>query len=310
MANHLRITAGGWETFTGNFGGVDFVDGLSVDVVNRHQIDHLSGLVRCDLADASGALIGQGGIAARLVGGVNVSESPTALRKATQDELDADRRQSAAESGKAPTKMFTQEELETIAAKEGLTGLRKIGDAWSVRDRAINKLINLILKAQNAFNATVNARNSLVAESRAKAARDQIDRHLAREAAIDAKARLAGTVSGVSNAIGPNGENVTMPTPTIAPLGPVTSGVVKIDPNVVVVTQTVDVASVLATPIVEPATPEIHVTPAASDAAPAVVSVDVTASALAHLVEAGEAMHASPEQIVAAAEIIKTDMGT
>lgn len=292
MANYLRITASGWETFTGNFGGVDFVNGLSADVVNRHQIDHLSGLVRCDLADASGVLIGQGGIAARLVGGVNVSEPPTALRKATQDELDADRRQRAAESGKAPTKMFTKDELETIAAKEGLTGLRKIGDAWSVRDRAINKLISLILNAQTVFNATVNARNNLVAESRAKAAQDQIDRHLAREAAIDAKARLAGTVSGTSNAIGPNGENVTMPAPTPA--------IVDVAPAP---------APIQAAPVVEPATPEIQVTPAPVEVAPVVAPVDATASALAHLVEAGEAMHASPEQIVAAAEIIKTDSG-
>jgi hypothetical protein len=209
MANKIRITAPGWETYTGNFGGVDFSNGLSNDILSRKQIDFLCGLVACDLTDEEGNAIAQGGIAARLVGGVNVGEAPTSLRKATQDEIDADRRDRLADAGRAPTKIYTKDELTTIAQKEGINGLRAIGDKWSVRDRSINKLILLIVQAQAAFVARNKDKEAMLKASREKATADALAKEAARMAVIDAKARLV-TTGGTSNAIGPDGQNVTV----------------------------------------------------------------------------------------------------
>lgn len=292
MANHLRITATGWETYTGDFGGVAFVNGLSVDVLSRRQIDHISALVRCDLSDDKGALMGQSGISARLVGGVNIGDAPSSLRKATQDELDADRRQRLTNIGKAPTKIYTKEELEAIAAKEGLSGLRKIGDAWSVRDRAIGKLVTLILNAQNVFVASQKARADLVEVSRAQATAEAFAKNAAREADIDARAKLAGTTAGTSNAIGANGENVTMPPPAAPVVAPVVEPVAAASPTIAPTVTTTDTVQLTQ-----------------ADMAAATPTVDTAISdALALVAEqAAVALHATPEQILAAAETIKAD---
>ena len=220
MANSfLRITAPGWETFTGNFGGSDFVNGLSSVALTRRQIDQLSALIRCDLADDTGKPTVQAGLTGRLVGLNSVpaeignGNNPT-MRKATQEDIDADTRQRAAEAQRRPTQLYTKAQLEAIASKEGMTGIRKIGDAWSVRERNLTKLIDLIVNAQGAFTARGKQKDAQVIAQRAAAQKDMIAKQQAREAEIDRKARLV-TEGGLSNAIGPNGQNVTIKAETV-----------------------------------------------------------------------------------------------
>ena len=279
MSSHIRITASGWDTYTGDFGGVNFKNGLSVSPASRRQIDHLSALVRCDLADENGDPIGQSGISARLVGGVNVGDAPSSLRKATQEEIDADRRERVANSGKAPTQVYTKEELEQIANKEGIEGLRKIGDKWSVRDRAINKLIVAILNAQTAFMARTKDIQAKTLAAREAAKADALAKAATRAADIEARSKLVAE-GGTSNAIGPDGQNVTIisavNTPPEVNSPTITTGVVATSDTVAMTPENLAKAT-LVEQIVE-------ITEASA-----------------------KALNATPEQVAAAVETIKTD---
>ena len=227
MANSfLRITAPGWATFTGNFGGVNFTNGLSDTALVRHQIDRISALVVCDLADETGVTTVQAGLTGRLVGGSKIpaeignGANPT-MRKATQEDIDADMRQRVAEAQRRPSQLYTKEQLANIANKEGIAGLRKIGDAWSVRERNITKLIDLIVNAQGAFTALGKQKGAQIAAQRVAAQNEMLAKHQAREAEIEKRGRLV-TAGGLSNAIGPDGQNVTINAASVTVVAPAT----------------------------------------------------------------------------------------
>ena len=125
----LRLTQPGWENFTSNFGGVDFVDGLSVDDVTSREGARLGNIVQCALED-----------------GTNPSSSQAALEsKCTPmvtrgDQVTRD----------VPTiaRIYLKEELETLASEKGIKGLREVSEPLGVKATGIADLIELILGAQ------------------------------------------------------------------------------------------------------------------------------------------------------------------
>jgi hypothetical protein len=191
LSSKIRITASGWETFTGDLGGVEFKNGVSVEGVSNNHIDRLSALVSCHLVDDEGKLLNQAGPAARLVGGAALpAEVEVGLRKATQAEIDADRRDMHQRVGVAPAPFYTQGELEAIASTQGIGGLRDIGELWRVRDRNMAKLIAQIITAQKKFKEAESNRVSGTNAARAAALDDMMAKKEAREAAVNAGARL------------------------------------------------------------------------------------------------------------------------
>ena len=148
----IKIVEPGWENYTSEFCGVEFVDGVSVSSVPRHQADRVGGLLKVVEIEGAeeGAPVGQ---ASRMVGGLTMAAPLVdGMRQPTAEEIEAERKELAARSKSRPASVFyTREALEEIADHKGLKGLREVAEPWNVRDRSIPSLITEILAAQEKY---------------------------------------------------------------------------------------------------------------------------------------------------------------
>lgn len=140
IAQRLRITEPGWDSYTGPLGGVMFTNGLSDDLVDATTARRLGSIIRIDMVD-SGV---QAGAASDLQRHAEVKapvlpESPT---------YDATQAQAATKEPAKPK--YTREQLEEVADKNGIAGLREIAEPMGIKGRGIAELISEILAAQGA----------------------------------------------------------------------------------------------------------------------------------------------------------------
>lgn len=123
----IKFTQPGYELFTGAFGDVEFVDGVSVDDVTDRQAQRIANLVQVETLD-----------------GKNPSSSQMYL---DHKGLDLDERMKevtvAPEAVKG--KKYTREELEGVADTGGIEALRKISDPMGLKSRSIAALVEQIL---------------------------------------------------------------------------------------------------------------------------------------------------------------------
>lgn len=166
----LKIVEPGWENYTGYLGMVEFKEAVSVAPVPQIMADRITSLVRVVEVDESGVEI-QAGAAARIVGGAAIAaEVVPALEKLTEEELAAEREAAAKREVDPDSVVYkTQEDLEAIAGKEGINGLREVAKPWGVRERSIPNLIGAILKAQAEFRERSEARKAAEEAARKEA---------------------------------------------------------------------------------------------------------------------------------------------
>ncbi|SER26062.1 hypothetical protein SAMN05216548_11411 [Faunimonas pinastri] len=153
---HLRITAKGWEGYTGHIGMVEFVDGRSVSVVPQVLADRVSASIGVVEIDEDG-LEDEAGAAARIIGGATLTVQIDPLARASEADREAEQKRLKDTAGRPPADtLYTQKELMAIADDKGINGLREIAKPWGVRDRSIPGLLVAILKAQAEFVARKN----------------------------------------------------------------------------------------------------------------------------------------------------------
>lgn len=208
----VKITQPGWEGFSGEYVGYHFKDGVSTTPMPRNQADRVAACVACEIIDAGGDNLGQGGVAARIASGRSVEATVgTALDHMTPEQHAAELLKAYTETGVAPTRDFyTADQLESVASLEGIEGLRKLAEPWKVKDRSIPRLVARIVKAQNDF---LNAKKDL--EERMRAARaaaldDAQAKQHAEEQALLAKARVLQD-DQTPNAVDANGKAIYSP---------------------------------------------------------------------------------------------------
>lgn len=141
-AQRIRITEPGWETFTSHLGGVEFVNGLSVESVAPSVINQLGSVLRIEAVD-DGI---QGGQAQVLINThANAAPVVQELERQSQEELD---KATAAPSKPKPvvvvTERYTRSQLEKIADEKGIAGLRDIASKLNLKGRGIAELIEEI----------------------------------------------------------------------------------------------------------------------------------------------------------------------
>lgn len=130
----IRITEPGWGNFNGNFGGVNFVEALSVEPVTPQQAAHLGSLVRIEAVDDSAQIS-----ASTILLNSMDAAAPVVEPMQTVDEP------ARATAPAVATLTYTREQLEKIADDDGIAGLRKIADKHGIRGRGIQELITEIL---------------------------------------------------------------------------------------------------------------------------------------------------------------------
>jgi hypothetical protein len=163
-----RLTAPGWENFTGNFGfGAAFKDGVSVQPLTQRQIMRI-GSSTVLVNDETGEQVGPSvihwnaqplpaPIAPVLKTQAEVEVDQEAERKrlaaeeAARKEADAKALAEAQEKLKSAIEeqvVYTRQELEAIGSNDGIQGLRDIANPLGVKGRSISELVTEILAAQ------------------------------------------------------------------------------------------------------------------------------------------------------------------
>ena len=128
----IRIIEPGSERFTGDFGPVPFLDGVSTRDVTAREAGLLAGLIRCETVE-------------------DAPRNPSMSQQIIDSHcvsMDAEMKGDSQRIIVDPKKKHTRGELEAIADKHGIEGLRPLGNELHVKGTSIVKLIEFILKAQ------------------------------------------------------------------------------------------------------------------------------------------------------------------
>lgn len=148
---HIKFASPKWAGYSGHFGRILFDNGISVDPVSRLDRDLLAAAEVFVEVDENGRER-PAGVAHRLVVESKLRlpvEKP--LKRQSEQDKAKEQLEVASRVDQAPTDFYTREELEAVADKEGIKGLRIIAEPWGVKHRAIPVLIEMILGAQSAF---------------------------------------------------------------------------------------------------------------------------------------------------------------
>lgn len=173
----VKIVEPGWGNFTGQMGEVDFVDGVSVEPLSKMQMGRIGASIRIDGLD-DGL---QQSASAEIVRNIGMNADQAMALEKNADDLghkSSDR--------EAPTVGYSRKSLGEIADKEGIEGLRAIGDIYGVKSRKIADLITLILQAQHAAGAAVDG------EDGGETDRTFVEATLSTEVAVDTSASMVG----------------------------------------------------------------------------------------------------------------------
>lgn len=137
----IRITEPGFQALSGYFGTIEFRDGVSIEPVHWLEQQRLGGLVRFVSAEDDEA-------------GLEIGPAAEMVR---HRDMDADDERTKATDAAVTTvdggvrlvgETYSRDDLEDIADKRGIAGLRDIAKAWGVKGRSINEMITEILAAQ------------------------------------------------------------------------------------------------------------------------------------------------------------------
>lgn len=152
----IKIVEAGYDKFTGEFGQIEFIDGVSAYPVSERDAARLGAFVRIEKEDGE-----QAGDNVKHVAGYDLQVEPEqVLRNAAEPkaQVEGDTTPEGTEAAVAPEngvaaavvepKKYTREELGAIADEHGLEGLREIGNQFGVKAVSIAKLIDLIVEKQ------------------------------------------------------------------------------------------------------------------------------------------------------------------
>lgn len=138
----LRLTAAGWETYTGQMGVINFENGLSVGEVLAIDAVRVAGVIGAEWEDGTPANVSQ-------IYLDNLKTEAAVMQDNRQPEAPVVEVKKVEEVA-APTVAYTEEQLAEIADKQGIAGLREIADPLGLKGNSIAGLISAILKAAGA----------------------------------------------------------------------------------------------------------------------------------------------------------------
>lgn len=146
---YLRLVQSGYENYTGPIGSYEFVDGVSVDMIPRNDRDRLATAFQFVEFESEDDEPVPAGVAYRLVAmsGVRASDPEPLERQTVEEKVEEVAK--AADMAEPTRTIYERKNLEAIADKRGIGGLREIGDGWGVKSRQIIALIEMILSKQD-----------------------------------------------------------------------------------------------------------------------------------------------------------------
>ncbi len=125
--SRIRITQPGMETYNGFLSEAEFVNGVSVEPLTKLQAQRIAGACRIETLEGLDPSEGTEHIA--IVKGVEPPAVEYTQPVAEPVVYD-----------------FTRESLEAIADKQGLNGLRPIGDKYGIKSNSIVSMIDKLME--------------------------------------------------------------------------------------------------------------------------------------------------------------------
>lgn len=146
----LKLTQQGFETYSGQMGVITFTDGLSDNHVRPQDAIRMAATMLCEWEDGTPANVAQS-----ILDNAHTAATINVENELTADQAIADQQREANGAGKSDLPMtaapslggitYTQEELEAVADKDGIKGLRAIASPLGVKGNSINELIRGIV---------------------------------------------------------------------------------------------------------------------------------------------------------------------
>lgn len=156
----IKITQAGWAGFTGEIGQTLFEDGVSVEPVNRRVIAIIGASLSIVEVDEDGVEGVNPALQHQMLtdGSMTMKAEVIApLARATEDAVE----QSSGAADPAQVVFHTKAELEEIAEKKGIHGLRAIMEPLNVKAASINKAIQVILTEELKLKTRMEAEGQL-----------------------------------------------------------------------------------------------------------------------------------------------------
>lgn len=146
----LKLTGKQFKSFTGLYGSVEFKDGVSVGDVNAADANLIASIVGATFLDGSEANECDKIVAMKdLESPYRQSSRPLTVEEIKKlTEENNKRRLDVVEEEQEEIKIYTKEELEAIADKNGIQGLREIASNYGITSNSISSLIYKILDRQ------------------------------------------------------------------------------------------------------------------------------------------------------------------
>jgi hypothetical protein len=145
---HLKLTQA-YSTYTGQFGRYMFEDGLSVEPIPMNERDRIACAIPSLEVCEDGTEI-EAGPVARMVSLRNTSFPDEKLTRMTEEDKEKEDINVVLASFKLKP-LLKREDLEKIADKEGISGVRKVAAVWDVKSKSIVDLMAMIIDAQDAY---------------------------------------------------------------------------------------------------------------------------------------------------------------
>lgn len=149
QSKFLKIVQAGYENYTGPIGAYEFSDGVSTVMIPRVDRDRLATAFQFVEFTEAGVDEVDAGVAARMLrDGHEMAAEMAKLERQTDEEKAVEDATVALQAPDFVPTIYSREELEKIADKKGINGLRDIAEPWNVKHRSILPLIALIEQAQ------------------------------------------------------------------------------------------------------------------------------------------------------------------
>lgn len=149
-SKHLRLVHAGYENYTGPIGAYEFVNGVSVEAIPQNARDRLATAFQFMEVAEDGSEVMAGGPARMLREAVLTVEPTQKLLRQTEGEKHAEDLR-ALLGGERVRTLRSRKNLEGVADKMGIYGVRLVAGAWKVRSKSIPDLIDMVIEAQAAY---------------------------------------------------------------------------------------------------------------------------------------------------------------
>jgi hypothetical protein len=150
----IKFIAPDLAKFSGMYGSIEFVDGVSVEHVTQADVDLYGAISTIEVLGDDFTPEMPYSEAKHLVATMTSLPTLAELQAQAASAVHAMMAPPGADLAPelvAPAVLYTKEQLEAIADKEGIAGLREIGTPLNVRATSISKLIQEIMEAQAPF---------------------------------------------------------------------------------------------------------------------------------------------------------------